>query len=439
MKKLLNKFTAVILLVGILAACETSDPLIKEAKTYLVLQNFDEAIALLDQSIEKNPESGVPYYYKAMTYSDQAVTIENPDERKPLYRNFRENIEEAREKFEAQEKKPDEAGQVDNLVISVWSLEHNTAIQYATNDSIMQMVEEPFDLAASHLENAIIVNPDSSLSYEVLGQVYYLNERPEDAIRVQKKAMELKNTPESSDFARLSDYFARAEKFDSTVLVLNQGLEMYPDSINLSQKLADAYMSNGMRDSSIAVIERLIQVDPENTTYRLALGTRLLQATDSLNQKIEVNYDQIFEINSSIRNANQAERDNLRARADRLMQENLELQGEIDSLSEYAEQELLKVVDDEENAENAYNALGIIYQNKAAALFDLRNNTEDIEESNKYDEQAKDALRQAMDYYEQVVEINPNNQRAWQNLSNIYYTLDMREKAEEALQKAGNN
>ena len=438
MKKLLKNLIAVFLFVGILASCESTDPLIIEAQKNMVLQNFDEALSLLDQSIEQNPESGVPYYYKAMVYSDQAAVTKDPEARKPIYRDFRENILTAREKFSAMEEKPDEAEQVDNLVLSSWGFEHNTAIQYATNDSIMQTVEEPYELAASHLENAIIINPDSALSYEVLAQVYFIDEKIEDAIWAQREAMERRDPPTSTDYGRIAEYYLRAGKADSTLFVLNEGISHYPDSIALSQKLADAYMESGMRDSSIAVIERLIEVEPDNIQYRLALGTRLLQATTNLSDTISENYDMIFDINNSMRSANTAERQNLQARIQELEEQNETLQKEIDELSNYAERELLQVVEQDDENLNAYNALGIIYQNKAAALFDLRNYTDDNNESRVYDEQAKEALREAMKYYEKVIEIDPNHRGAWQSLSGIYYTLDMREKAEEALEKAGN-
>lgn len=438
MKKLLKNLIAVFLFVGVLASCESTDPLITEAQKNLVLQNFDEALALLDQSIEKNPQSGVPYYYKAMVFADKAAMTEGPENREPLYYDFRENVDTARQKFSRMEEKPEEASQLDNLVISSWGYEHNLAIQYATNDSVMQSVEDPLGLAASHLENAIIINPDSALSYEVLAQVYFIDGKTDQAIAAQRKAMARRNPPTSEDFGRMSDYYLKAEKTDSSLFILNKGISLYPDSIALSQKLADAYMANGMRDSSIAVIEKLLEIEPDNQQYHLALGTRLLQATTNMSDSISANYEKIFQINNSIRGTNTAERESLEARIAQLEQQNLELQKEIDELSAYAEQELKTVIEQDEDNVSAYNALGIIYQNKAAALFDLRNYTEDNAQSSEYDKQAKDALREAMKYYEKVVELDPDHTNAWNSLSGIYYTLDMREKAEEALEKAGN-
>lgn len=404
----------------------------------ILLQNYEAAHELLDQSIAENPESGVPYFYKAMTYSDHALLIADPSDRKPYYHDFREAFLTAREKFEAQESKPSEAAQLDNLMLEAWGTEHNEAVQYVTDDSLMQSVAEPYKLAAAHLENAVIINPDSLLSYEVLAQIYAIDNRPEDAINTMHKVMSMKNPPSSEDYSRMSDYYARAAMPDSAIYILNEGLTHYPDTVILSQKLADAYMDNNQRDESIAVIERLLQLDPNNAQYHLALGSRILIATASLSDSVTANYDRLYALSGQLRNANQAQKSRIEAQIKELENENESIRTEINGLNDYAERELLRVIELEPTSGTAYNALGIIYQNKAAAFFDLRNYTTDNTKAMEYDAAAKEALTVAMGYYEKAVEINPDNLGAWQSLSSIYITLDMKEKAEKALEKLNN-
>lgn len=404
----------------------------------ILLQNYEAAHELLDQSIAENPESGVPYFYKAMTYSDHALLMADPSDRKPYYRNFREAFLTAREKFEAQESQPNEARQLDNLMLEAWGTEHNEAVQYVTDDSLMQSIAEPYKLAAAHLENAVIINPDSLLSYEVLAQIYAIDDRPVEAIKVMNKVMSMKNPPSSDDYSRLSDYYVRAAMPDSAIYILNEGLTHYPDTVILSQKLADAYMDNNQREESIAVIERLLQLDPNNAQYHLALGSRILIATASLSDSISANYDRLYALSGQLRNANQSQKSSLEAQIKELENKNESIRAEIDDLNDYAERELLSVIELEPNSGTAYNALGIIYQNKAAAFFDLRNYTTDNTLAMEYDASAKEALNVAMGYYEKAVEINPDNLGAWQSLSSIYITLDMKEKAEKALEKLNN-
>jgi hypothetical protein len=42
-----------------------------------------------------------------------------------------------------------------------------------------------------------------------------------------------------------------------------------------------------------------------------------------------------------------------------------------------------------------------------------------------------------MKFYEKAAELDPDNQNYWASLFRIYTTLDMREKAEEAMEKSG--
>ncbi|MDZ7717125.1 MAG: hypothetical protein U5J95_13030 [Balneolaceae bacterium] len=71
----------------------------------------------------------------------------------------------------------------------------------------------------------------------------------------------------------------------------------------------------------------------------------------------------------------------------------------------------------------------------ASNLFDERNRTDDIDEAAKIDEKGKEILRESMKYYETAVEADPDNKEYWRSLFNIYVTLGMDEKADEAMKR----
>ena len=68
-----------------------------------------------------------------------------------------------------------EAEQANNIILNAWGREHNKAIEYALDDSVMATVQNPIEYSIQHLLNATTANPDSTLSYDVLAQVYYMN------------------------------------------------------------------------------------------------------------------------------------------------------------------------------------------------------------------------------------------------------------------------
>ena len=436
MKKLLRNFLSAVLFVGILASCETTDPLIEEAQKNIFTQNYDSALAVLDRSIQNNPESGLPYYYKAMTYKEKARTIAQAGERKGTYENFRESAVTAREKFAAQEETPSEADQVDNLILNTWGFEHNQAIEYVNNDSLKATVEQPIKVAIAHLENAVIINPDSTLSWDILAQVQSIDGNYLGAIEALNTSMEMKSAPPAEDYLRLGTYYRDSEQPEEAIDVLESGVQSFPDSVQLVQVLADVYMQAGQRDKSVQTIENLIERDPDNAQYHLALGTQLLQATTEISERITGNYDKIYDLGTELRN-NRDNADAINASIDSLVTLNEELTAEMNELSDRAESELIRVTELRPNSPQAFQYLGISFTNKAAALYEKRNFTQDNELANQLDQQAKEELREAMKYYERAVEIDPDNTGYWQSLSRIYVQLDMQEKAAEAMDKAG--
>jgi tetratricopeptide (TPR) repeat protein len=436
MKKLLRNLLSAFIFVGVLASCETTDPLIEEAQKNIYVQNFDTALSYLDKSIENNPESGVPYYYKSLTYSQKARTIPEASDRKETYSNFRSSILTAREKFAGMEEAPEEAGSVDQLVLNTWGNEHNQAIAYVNDDSLSATVDQPLKVAVAHLENAVIINPDSTLSWDILAQVQSIDGNYVGAIEAVKNAMELKNPPPSDDYLKLGSYYRENDQATEAIDILEKGINTYPDSVQLSQILADVYMQAGEREKSVQTIRDLIDRDPENAQYRIALGTQLLQATTDISEQITNNYDQVYDIGTMVRN-NEAEASEMEPKVDSLIAATEELRAEMNELSEQAQAELIKVTELRPEDPAAFQYLGISFTNKAAALYEKRNFTDDNELASELDEQAKKELRQALTYYEQAVEIDPDNNSYWQSLGRIYLQLDMQEKAEDAMNKAG--
>ncbi|MEP6363747.1 MAG: tetratricopeptide repeat protein, partial [Balneola sp.] len=247
----------------------------------------------------------------------------------------------------------------------------------------------------------------------------------------------MKDKPEAYDYDRLGALYLSLEQYNKAKEILIDGVDLFPDSVSLVQKLADSYMKLGENQESIEVIESLIERDPNNPQYHLVLGTQVYIMASEITDDISSKYDEIFNLEREQRNlsgnakkANQDKVSSLRASIEDQSQR-------ADQLIDRAVQELQKVIEVKPDNSNAYNTLGIIYQNKAAALFDKRNATADNDEAAKIDNQAKENLREAMKNYEKATEIEPDNQSYWRSLFQVYTSLGMNEKAEAAMEKAG--
>jgi tetratricopeptide (TPR) repeat protein len=215
-------------------------------------------------------------------------------------------------------------------------------------------------------------------------------------------------------------------KPDVAVEALEEGLALYPDSTSLIQKMADGLFQTGNTDRALELVEGLVENDPTNAQYRLVIGTQIYQRVMILSDSVSANSDEIYEL----RNEDEA-------RVAELKAQNEVLRGEIEMLTKRAEDALLAAAEIQPENPMIFNTLGVVYQNKAAALFELRNNTLDNDEAMQYDEMAKVEASRAMENYEKAAELDPENTGYWESLFRIYTSLGMLEEAEAAMEKAG--
>lgn len=436
-----RKFTTyfvITLFIGIIAGCGSSNPFVDDAQSNIKSQNFQAALEAAEQSIQNHPNDPLGYYYKGVALGEIADTKE-ASAREEYYVRMKEAFAKSEEVAQKAESVPSEIERIDAVINTVWQTEHNKAIEYASDDSVKKTVSNPLEVSIAHLDNATTIQPDSVLSWDVKAQVYYMNEDVQGAVNAMEKVVSLKDSVTVDDYARMAGYYSLADMPQKAMTTLEKGLEDHPGNKDLSTRLADAYTNAGETEKAIATIESLIETEPENPQFHLVLGTQIYKTVLQMSDSLKTNSDKILDLQQQAQNAQGSKASQLKQQISELEEENQQLQQRITSLTERATKELNTVLEYRPNDATAYNTLGIIYQNKASALFDKRNRTQDNQEAAKIDTQAKEALKQAMKYYENAAEIDPDNQEYWKNLFSIYTALGMDKKAEEAMQKAGMN
>lgn len=419
---------SVLTLTLLLMSCGSENPLISPIKKGINSQDYQTALAMADTAIAKDPTNGLPYYYKADIYGRLADAEPDVFKRKALYENMHKNIAKAQELFAAMETPPAESKKIADLVLPRWGTEHNKAIAYVNDDSVKASVSNPLDYSIAHLVNATTVNPDSAFSFEILAQIYQMNGDYAEAAQTLKQAMSLREVNDAATYDRLSSYYFMLEDYPNAEQVVEEGLELYPDSVFLIQKLADAYFQTGKTETAIEVVNSLIERDPENPQYYLVVGTQIYQQVQNLTDELQANNDRLYEIGNDDGKADEIAK---------LTARNKEILEQTENLVSRAESSLLKAAELDPTNFTTFNTLGVLYQNKAAALFDQRNATTDNEEAARFDELAKAEAEKALVYYEKAAEIQPDNKTIWETLFRIYTLLDYREKAEAAMEKAG--
>lgn len=427
MKKYFYSLFSVFALSFILISCGPENELITPIKQGINSENYEAALIAADSAIAAEPTNGQANYYKAYALSRIASNEPVIADRKPILQEMYDNLVIAREKFEAMEDPPFESEQIVELKIESWSREHNSAIGYATDDSVMASVEEPLKIAIAHLTNAVTINPDSALSHDVIAQIYHMDGDYANASASLERAIEIRETGSAADYDRLASYYFMIEDFPSALTAINTGLDMYPDSVFLVQKKADALFQTGDTDGALDVVGELISRDPMNPQYHLVVGTQIYQRVQVLSDEYQDNNDLLYDLGDG---GSEEEIAAIEAR-------NVEIQEESDGLTARAEESLLRAAEIDDSNPVAFNTLGILYQNKAAALFEQRNMTTDNDEAARFDELARAEAEKAMLNYEKAAELDPEDTGLWETLFRIYTLLDYREKAEAAMEKAG--
>lgn len=418
-------------------ACETSNPLVNDVQVDLVTGNFDAALETVNTALAEDSSNYVAHYYKGIVLASQAFEMQPPGSRLSVYDNARSSFDTAKSLMQEQPETPSELEELNNSVVSFWADEYNMGVNIQNDDSLFNATENPYETSLAHLQNAAAINPDSSMTFQVISSTHFQLDQVDQAIENYETAMSLLDEPAPEDYEYLISLYLYQNQYEEAIELSEEGRERYPEESMFVQFLADAYIQAGERDRAISLVEELIENEPENPQYRRVLGTQVYQSVERISNEVSTLYEELFELRQAARNQRGQELEQTQSEIEALESEIEAQEQEIDELSEISIREMSKVVELVPDDESANFILGIIYQNRAANLFERRNNTTDNEQAAEYDERAKENLEQARQYYERAAEINPDNPENWQSLFQVYTALGMEEEAEEAMQKAG--
>lgn len=427
----------ITVLIGLLWGCAPSDPLVDNARQGIQRGNFEAAIQNADEAIALDSSNTLAYYYRGVAYGALAEDIMPPSNRVSNYENMKDSFSNARHWGERMEKMPDEIENITNVVIAAWAKEHNSGAEILMSDSLQATMADPIGDAIGHFDNAIIIQPDSAITYIVLSSTHFREGDLDKATDVFEAGFPKIDEPLVDDYDYLINLYLIAERYDDVRELSNEARDVYPDESVFVQYLADSYLQTGQIEEAISLVRELIAQDPDNPQYHLVLGTQIYQSATAMSNQLTALYDRILRMEDQARNLRGAEREEVNANIQTLRNEATDLEAEVNRLTQIAITEINEVVRLRPDDDAAYNILGIIYQNRAAGFFEKRNATLDNDLAMQFDDQAKENLRMAMVNYEKAVEFAPDETDYWQALFQVYTTLGMQEKALEAMEKAG--
>ncbi len=441
MKSLLTKVAIVLVTVGFIAACG-GDPNIESAKLNLNRGDYQKVLESADAALETNAENPLGYYYRGVAYSEMGKA-QPYNQREEKYRKAGDAFDKAMELFVAQGRaNSSEASLIEIQRTQLWAQEYNNAVVLIAPEE-GEPTNADLNRSTFHLKNAIAIESDSIQTVDVLAEVYYMMGDLDSAVNYLEMAINQAEDNDTYRYLRLNYFMSESGQQERALEILNEALLKFPGDVELTQEVANVYLTLGRTDEALEIIRDLINIDPNNAQYRLVFGSQVYQFVLNMGDDLRNANELIIDKTRDLRVEERKQRPDA-ALVARLKSEIAEAQAlvisltsEIDLYTQQAEDELQKAAELDTDNPLIFNTLGIIYQNRAANLFDRRNATEDMAAADRYDAEARDMLRKSLPYYERAAQLDSDNTDYWMSLFRIYTTLGMTDKALEAQEKAG--
>jgi len=374
-------------------------------------------------------------YNRAVEYGRAAERIQPPSNRRTEYRQMRQSFNDALRLFETVEQRPREYENIHSMITNFWANEHNAGVTLMTDEDARRTAQNPDETAKSHLENAIIIQPDSAITYAVLASLTLHMEDTLSATDFYEKAMDLRQKPAVEEFEFLIELYFVQERIDDAAELATEAREIYPEEVVFIQYLADAYLKLGDTDDANAMIRDLAGMEPDNPRYPFILGTSLYQYAFGYLSEASDLYGQAWQLEEEAEELEGSERNRIEQRIQNLESEAADLEREGEELADTALEELERVAELDPDNEEVFNMLGMIYQNRSKLLFDKRDRSSNVMNSMEFDEEARITLYQAMENYEKAADLNPDNLFYWETLYYIYRELGMEARADDVIEK----
>ncbi len=356
---------------------------ITSARLYIQQKNYDKAEEVLNKEVTKNPQSEEGWYLTGFVKHEK--------------RDYKGMLEAFNKALNIGNRFQNE---IKTLLKASWAENFNDGVNYFNSANRVENPDSAKILrqkAINSFEMAIQMQPDSNDTYRNLVFVYLSAGDLEGSLEPSERWVNRVKSLES--YQVLTEiYYTKAEQtwnkylstknpqdslqaiefYEKTEKIASEGLTKYKDDGTLNSFLFNTYISLGKRDLALQKAKAAVDANPNDKYTNYNYGTMLLEA------------------------------------------------------KEYADaiQYFKKSLEIDPNYENAIYNIAACYINWGIQV------REKEEEENTTNRTYKSYFENAKGYLERLVELSPNDFKTWERLGQVYAVLGMKEKAEEAFNKA---
>jgi tetratricopeptide (TPR) repeat protein len=369
-------------------------------------EEINRELERINERLSENPSDSVLQREKAVLLYTLSQNAEDPLLRKPYYRNMRE-LQDGNE----------QAGLVANegveqVLNRAWSTEQGTGVellQASRNSADTEAVD--LDRIRAHFDNAILLQPDSLSTYNLLANTHYLSGDLTSAIDILNRALEVPGSDDPDIRERLAYLNLESGNIEQSIDIYRNLTESYPEEDHFLHGLANALMLSNEHDDAISILNELAEEYETRFEYREALAVQLY-----------------YKFNSNIEDL-QSGLEPEQTLSDDQISDLVDLAAQFDELLNGLEENL--PLSEEQLYRNA-----LIFRNSSEGFSDV---------SSMADESRREALEslqseylmKAVPLFERLVEDHPQNREYARSLHEMYRELGMDDEA-DALERSYN-
>lgn len=357
---------------------------------------FEQALNAVNQELEEHPDSTELKILKSEILKNSAKNINPISDRQTTYRELRSTIEEIG--FTTQ----DYQQKTDSILVNAWSYEQGEGVRLLQKDD-SETYDENYEAITAHFSNAMTIIPDSLVTYSLQSTTHY---RHGDT----QKAIETIEAAENSDLnlttklrEKLAYLYLEAGYLDRSITTYEQLVADEPGNTNFLHGLANAHIIKENHSHAIEILEDLTNQYPNRIEYVEALAT----------EKYFLLVETIEELADQANNEN-IDNSNINSVLDEL-QTLSELFDELDSKSPAREDFQLRIAS--------------FYKDAGTRLMKFSEMI-DNDESERLLEFGEQFVEQSLPYWQQLIELSPDNPVYAQRLHESFSILGMDEEAE---------
>jgi tetratricopeptide (TPR) repeat protein len=370
--KSITRFASLLLAVGFFYGCSSSAPTVD---TYLDQGLYEEALAEIDQQLERNPDQPDLYIQKGEILLEIALN-ESVENRDMYYVEAVETFNEA----EFQGITDEQSNDIEKSLNDAWVNELNAGTDIYADDTIVDRTE----IAIAHFDNAIILNESEPTAYLSKSVALYNSNELNDAIETLNEARgTISDVPEKLyeylGFLHLQNSNAEQAKFyyelANTDIASNK---------NIAFGLVNIYILNRERERAIDLLQDLNNGIPNDARIKNVLGTQLFFIAEGVLNDLSDAY-----ITNDLTMVDQ-------------------LKFEAEGVGEQAEEELINAYQLESTNPEYIQSLAVFYNNLTGMYLSLAEIAPE-EDVSLFNNKAETLIGFAIQYYELLASINPGD------------------------------